>query len=398
MSEKRLPYGEWLSALAGAMGMTRSALANMTPQDRATLLARRSGMPYERFKSMPLAQQVEALQRNRDVDTGEGEGEGEGEGGGQAEAEGQSEGQGEGEAEAEAECGGDGESEQDPWAGLELLRDKVQGEIKKQMGAGGGSRVEVKLPGLPPKDIGEHVHPVFETVLKLALQRLPVMLVGPAGCGKTTMCRQVANALSLEFGSVSCSAGMGEGALLGRLLPDETGAFRYVQPQFVTLYENGGLFLLDEIDAADPNVLLALNTATGSVTGRGSFHNDLRKDAPLMTQHKDSVIVAAANTFGTGSGSQYVGRSQLDAATLDRFIVIEMDYDQSLEKNLGDAEVTQWAWSLREKAREASLRRVVSTRMIEKGTSMKALGFDMPFIRKTLLTGWSRDELVRVGV
>ena len=60
----------------------------------------------------------------------------------------------------------------------------------------------------------------------------------------------LALSLALPFGFVSCTAGMSEGQITGRLLPTgKGGQFEYVQSEFVHCYENGGIFLLDEMDA-----------------------------------------------------------------------------------------------------------------------------------------------------
>ncbi|MCH7728630.1 MAG: hypothetical protein IH991_19420, partial [Planctomycetes bacterium] len=56
-------------------------------------------------------------------------------------------------------------------------------------------------------------------------------------------------------------------------------------------------------------------------------------DGTTVDRHADFVCAAAANTFGTGADRQYVGRNQLDAATLDRFAACRLafDYDVDLE-------------------------------------------------------------------
>lgn len=64
-----------------------------------------------------------------------------------------------------------------------------------------------------------------------------MLLIGPAGCGKTTLAQQIADGLGLRFGMISLAAGISESALVGR--------FVYVPASFVDFYENGGLFLLD---------------------------------------------------------------------------------------------------------------------------------------------------------
>ena len=105
-------------------------------------------------------------------------------------------------------------------------------------------------------------HAAFQRVYTLASLRQNVLLVGPAGCGKTQLAEQVADALGLPFSFLSGSAGMSESQLQGWLLPvTEGGAFSYVPSSFVTAYETGGVFLLDEIDAADENLLLVINAA-----------------------------------------------------------------------------------------------------------------------------------------
>src|SRR5262249_40226256 len=163
-------------------------------------------------------------------------------------------------------------------------------------------------------------------VLMLARARRNVLLVGPAGSGKTHLAKQVAQALGLDFAHISCSAGMSEGQLLGRLVPTgEAGRFEYLRSEVVRCYEEGGVFLFDEIAAADSNTLLVINSALAN----GQMCVPNRPHNPVAVKHPDFVCMAAANTFGTGADRQYVGRNQLDESTLDRFRIgqIEMDYD-----------------------------------------------------------------------
>ena len=55
---------------------------------------------------------------------------------------------------------------------------------------------------------------------------------------------------------------MSESQLLGRSLPTgDAGQFTFCCTPFLDCYENGGLFLFDEIDAADPDVVLVVNSA-----------------------------------------------------------------------------------------------------------------------------------------
>lgn len=244
----------------------------------------------------------------------------------------------------------------------------------------------------------EGTHPMFSKVLKLVTRGVNVLLVGPAGCGKTTLAHHIAKALKRKFGMLSCTSGASEAQLTGWLLPvgqgKSAGTFTYVPSEFVRLYEEGNsVFLFDEFDAADPNMLLVVNSALAN----GSLHVPQRHEEPLVERGDKVALIAAANTFGSGADMMYAGRNQLDAATLDRFYVVEMDYDRALEKRLGDEQVTQWAWNLREKVKQHRVRRVVSTRTIMKMSAAMATGVQFAEARRDMLAGWTKDELAKVG-
>jgi cobaltochelatase CobS len=47
-----------------------------------------------------------------------------------------------------------------------------------------------------------------------------------------------------------------------------------------------------------------------------------------------SRCAASANTYGRGPDRAYVGRQQIDAATLDRFVMVTVDVDEALEQSV----------------------------------------------------------------
>lgn len=240
-------------------------------------------------------------------------------------------------------------------------------------------------------------HAKLETVLTRMKAVRNIMLTGPAGCGKTFLAKQVADGCGLPFATVSCSADMSSSTLLGWLLPVNSATFEYVESDFIRLYENGGVFLLDEMDAADPSILLVINQALAN----GRLSVPQRRGNTEVIRHKDFVCIAACNTFGRGANVMYAGRERLDEATLDRFRLglIEMDYDADLEVRLVASEVLTWGRQVREKIEKAQLRRILSTRFLLDASALyHEAGATINEIENIYFTGWKEDERVSVAV
>jgi hypothetical protein len=243
---------------------------------------------------------------------------------------------------------------------------------------------------------GEVRPAVFQTVIDLAKMRRNILLVGPAGCGKTFLGSLVAKELDFKFGSISCTAGMSEVNLTGRGVPNiSDGSVRFQSTDFLQCYENGGVFLLDEMDAADPNLMLVLNSAIAN----GYCDVPNRHDNPRAMRHENFVLISTANTFGHGADRTYVGRNQLDGATLDRYAIgtIECDYDLRVEKKLcPNDEIRIPLQAIRKKINECGLRRIMSTRFIEDAFIMSEAGWSLDKILNQFFSGWKTDDRNRV--
>jgi cobaltochelatase CobS len=261
---------------------------------------------------------------------------------------------------------------------------------------GGDREEDVSLPGMQ--------HVAFQFVLRCLTAGQNVMLVGPAGCGKTVMAKHLADALTGgRFDAVNCTEDMLASIYRGRVQPvtDTNGITRweYVPAPFVSLFENGGVFLNDEMDRGNPNTLLTLNTALDN----GYFGLPERWHAPMATKSEQFYFLGSANTYGKGANHEYVGANQLDSATLDRFVVVEMDFDRKLEQSLARGfyatvgqqrieAVLQRAWAVRERINQHRLRRNVGTRFVVRACKMLEGGFSEDQIFSTLAAGWSADE------
>lgn len=230
------------------------------------------------------------------------------------------------------------------------------------------------------------LHKVFKPALtKLAVNKL-LMIAGPTGSGKTYLSEQLAEALNLDFAHLSCTAGMSEAHITGRMTADGT----YVSTEFVNAYENGGVFLFDEVDAADPNVLLIINSAIAN--GRMSVPN--RKEKPFAEKHNNFYLVVAANTWGHGS-FEYSGREVLDKAFLDRFNLskVSVDYDRDLELKLTkDSKVTKALQAMR----SAEIERSISTRTIITAYRMSEI-ITPEEVFDELTIDWTEEEVKKTA-
>lgn len=340
-----------------------------------------------------------------DGDSGKagGEASGSGKASGESGSESESSGSGEGESESEQEQEGSGEQEQEPQDESDDLKTRLHKTLLEYLDAYSGNGKEpadvtrVQVGDLPEVKVAGKVHGEFDWVCKLAQARLNIYLVGPTGCGKTHLAKQVADALGLKFSSISCSGGLSEAQLYGRLLPMQgDGSWQYVTTTFVERYTTGGVFLFDEIDAADENTLISINAAISN----GYFDIPNRPWEPRAIRHKDFICIAAANTFGTGADRMYCGRNALDGATLDRFRMgtVDLDYDESIEKALcPDKELLKKLHEVRKCIRNHKMPKHMSTRFIQDAYKMKAVGATTVRILKSYLSDWKKDELKKLG-
>src|SRR5699024_6326853 len=135
-----------------------------------------------------------------------------------------------------------------------------------------------------------------------------------------------------------------------------------------------------------PEVLLILNSAIANKyfdfpTGR-------------VTAHEDFRVVSAGNTMGTGADHIYVGRQQLDGATLDRFAQVEFDYDNKVEHQLSSNEdLVNFVQKLRYENDEKGLPYVFSMRAIINGSKLDGVMDDEFVVESIIFKSVPKDEI-----
>lgn len=204
-----------------------------------------------------------------------------------------------------------------------------------------------------------------------------IWMVGPAGCGKSTMARNVATKKNLPYLCISCGIGTSATEFVGYKYPERQAT------RFSEFYAKPSVILIDEITALDPAVAQILNAALAN--------NEIETTTGLVHRHPECIIIATSNTFGFGCDRQYVANNQLDASTIDRFIggILEVNYSKTFESQF-DEEVVNYVNNLRRFTKEMDVRKVLSTRMIQSGHKLKHNYF-MDW-RDILILNWSENE------
>ena len=232
--------------------------------------------------------------------------------------------------------------------------------------------LHIQIADRPKVNAGK-VHKSFEDLLITTQCRQHAFLTGAAGSFKTSSAEKVAEVLGLKCSAISVCAQTTASALLGYM--SATGS--YVETEFRKRYEQGGVFILDEIDNGNANVLAVLNSALAN--SYCAFPDGMVK------RHEDFILVATANTYGTGANAQYVGRNALDAATLDRFNVIEWGYDEELEYSICPTEWCKHVQAIRKSVNNLGIKAVISPRATFNGQKLLDAGMDITKVEAQLL-------------
>lgn len=241
--------------------------------------------------------------------------------------------------------------------------------------------IQVKKADMPePKEIGV-CHYLTEQIAQVCNIGVHQMLVGPAGGGKTTCCEKVAEILDLKFYPMSVGPQTTKSDLLGFI--DAAG--NYHTTPLREAFEHGGLLLLDEVDAANAGVLTIINALLAN--GYCSFPDGVKQ------RNENFRCICACNTYGRGAEREYVGRNQLDAATLDRFAVVDFEYDEAMERAIaGNNEWVDKIQRYRKRAFELKMRVVISPRASIYGAKLLANGMKEKLVEELVVwKGVSKD-------
>ena len=154
---------------------------------------------------------------------------------------------------------------------------------------------------------------VFRTAAEL---KMPILLKGPTGCGKTRFVRHMAELMGRELITVACQEDLASADLTGRFLL-EGGETVWRDGPLTRAVRQGAICYLDEVVEARADVMTVLHPLT-----------DDRRTLPLdrlgeeLTAPDDFLVVISYNP-----GYQSVTR-ELKESTRQRFVSLSFDYPE----------------------------------------------------------------------
>jgi nitric oxide reductase NorQ protein len=153
--------------------------------------------------------------------------------------------------------------------------------------------------------------------------RLPMILKGPTGCGKTRFVEYMAWRLGLPLVTLACNEDMTASDLVGRYLLDAAGTAWHDGPLTLAV-RHGGICYLDEIVEARQDTTVVIHPLT-----------DARRILPLdkkgevVRAHPDFQLVVSYNPGYQSSAKD------LKPSTRQRFVALDFDYpDAALEAGI----------------------------------------------------------------
>jgi nitric oxide reductase NorQ protein len=166
-------------------------------------------------------------------------------------------------------------------------------------------------------------------------ERIPVLLKGPTGCGKTRFVEYMAWHLAQKSGAtngfglttVSCHEDLTATDLVGRYLLSADGT-HWIDGPLTRAVKSGGICYLDEVVEARKDTIVVIHSLTD--------HRrllPLEKKGELLKAHPDFFLVVSYNP-----GYQSTIKD-LKHSTRQRFVSIEFDYPaQALEQRIIERE------------------------------------------------------------
>jgi len=153
-----------------------------------------------------------------------------------------------------------------------------------------------------------------------------VLLIGETGSGKTALVRHWCSKNDKRYLRVSLNGSATTEDLVGHWVVKDSET-KWVDGILTSALRDGAVIVLDEINAASPEVLFCLN----SVMDEDRQLCLIEKDGEIVKAHPNFRLVATMNPTELG----YAGTKEVNEALLDRFpVVLDIGYSEVVENKI----------------------------------------------------------------
>jgi midasin len=161
----------------------------------------------------------------------------------------------------------------------------------------------------------DHKH-LVEQIAVAVNEKMPVLLIGETGTGKTSVIRYLAHETNNGFRRVNHNGGTTVDDIVGKILINEKGTF-WVDGVLIEAMRKGYWYLADEINAAAAEINFA-------------YHSLLDDDCYIVLPENNGEVVRPHPNFrffaAMNPSTDYAGTKELNKALMSRFIVLKTDF------------------------------------------------------------------------
>jgi len=165
---------------------------------------------------------------------------------------------------------------------------------------------EIVNPNFLPKEITfEDNRKIMEQVAVAVSYKMPTLLIGETGTGKTSLIRHLAFSTNNAFVRVNHNGGTTIEDIIGRWIINGKNQMEWVDGILIEAMKKGYWFLADEINATTAEINFV-------------YHSLLDDD---VISHPNFRFFGAMNP-----STEYAGTKELNKALMSRFMVIQVDF------------------------------------------------------------------------
>lgn len=173
-------------------------------------------------------------------------------------------------------------------------------------------------PNFIPKEIAfEDNKKILEQVAVAVSYKMPVLLIGETGTGKTSLVRHLAFETDNAFVRVNHNGGTTIEDIVGRWVINSKNQTEWVDGILIEAMKKGYWFLADEINAAGAEINFV-------------YHSLLDDDGRVIMAEKGNEVVIPHLNFrffgAMNPPTEYAGTKELNKALMSRFMVCRVDF------------------------------------------------------------------------